>query len=447
MNHREKRITKLASAISLACVPSLSFAAGYALNEQSASAMGTANAGAAANPENATVLFFNPAGISQLDKPQVSFGAAYIEVSTDFEGTAVDTIGRPVDGTNGGEFVDPAIIPNLYATMPINENWSAGIGIFAPFGVAGDYDSEFVGRFMADETELKAIAIQPTVAYKFNDVWSVGLGIDFVHAEGTLTKFQDYSGTGLPPALLKEGHFDVEGDDEAIGWNFGILYQPTNSTTVGLNYRSKIDIELEGEATLTNVPGQAATLEEKAKVPLTLPESATISLKHLINDQWTVYAGATWTRWSQFENLDIFSREDGGLISASASLKYGKEGMIGHVPEKWTNTWAVSAGVSYAFTQNFMLKAGYAFDESPIQKEYRTARVPATDRNWLTVGAQYKMEGDWVIDGAFGYLIIDDIDVDEHEYRVDGTQIGASNLKGTYEVSAYGLAVQLTKSF
>ncbi len=441
MNHREKTIIKFASAMTLAAIPSLSFSAGYALNEQSASAMGTANAGAAANPENATILFFNPAGISQLEKPQVSVGVAYIDVDTEFNGSAVDTIGQPVEGSDGGDFVDAALVPNLYASMPIDESWSAGIGIFAPFGVAGDYDSDFVGRYMADETELKAIAIQPTVAYKFNDAWSVGLGIDFIHAEGTLTKYQDYS--GIHPSL-PEGHFDVEGDDEGIGWNFGVLYQPTNWTTVGLNYRSKVEIDLEGEASLTNHP-VAGTLTEKAKVPLTLPESATVSVKHLLNDQWAVYAGATWTRWSQFENLDVISDQSNRTISSSD--KYGQDGMIGHVPERWTNTWAISVGASYSVTQNFMLKAGYAFDESPIQKEYRTARVPATDRNWLTVGAQYKMEGDWVIDGAFGYLIIDDIDVNEHEYEVDGTQIGASNLQGTYELSAYGLAVQLTKSF
>ena len=188
--------------------------------------------------------------------------------------------------------------------------------------------------------------------------------------------------------------------------------------------------------------------EEKAKVPITLPESVTLSLKHEINSEWAMYAGATWTRWSQFENLDILSNESAGVgaVSSLSGPKYGQEGMIGHVPENWKNTWAFSLGASYKYTPNLMFKAGYAYDESPIQKEYRTARVPATDRNWLTVGSQYKMEDDWVLDGALGYLIIDDVKIDEHDYKVDGTQIGYSNIKGTYELSAIALACLLYTS-
>ncbi|WP_250655801.1 OmpP1/FadL family transporter [Alkalimarinus coralli] len=462
MFQRVRSISKVVSALSLAALPSISFSAGYALNEQSASAMGTANAGAAANPENATVLFFNPAGLTYLDKAQVSGGVALINVDTDFKGSATNTLGQPVDGSMGGDFVDLAVVPNLYVSTPINDKWSAGIGVFAPFGTTGDYNDDFVGRFFADKTELKAIAVQPTIAYKVNSEWSVGLGIDIIHAEGTLTKFQDYSAlalppTGIPSSLIKEGHFDVSGDDTAAGWNFGVMYQPTADTTIGFNYKSKVEIELEGNASITNVPVATGTnppisyqtFSEKAMVPLTLPESATLSLMQKLDSEWTLYAGATWTRWSQFENLDIFSNESAGVgpVSALAGPKYGQQGMIGHVPEHWENTWAFSVGASYAYTPNFLIKAGYAYDESPIQKEFRTARVPGTDRNWFTLGTQYKMEGDWVIDGALGYLVIDDVKVNEHDYKVNGDKIGFSNLQGTYELSAYALAIQLTKSF
>ncbi|UZE96340.1 OmpP1/FadL family transporter [Alkalimarinus alittae] len=460
MSQRVRSISALASALSLAALPTLSLASGYALNEQSASASGMANAGSAANPENATIQYFNPAGLTHLDKAQVTGGVAFINVDTSFKGSATNTIGQPVNGSMGGDFVGTAVVPNLYMSTPINDKWAAGIGIFAPFGTSGNYNDDFVGRFFADETELKALAVQPTIAYKVNDQWSVGLGIDFIHAEGTLTKFQDYSAlsvtNSIPLSMIKEGHFDVSGDDNAVGWNFGVMYQPTADTTIGFNYKSKVDIELNGDASITNVPAKTGnptapiayvTLKEKALVPLTLPESVTLSLKQQINTDWAFYAGATWTRWSQFENLDILSGQGTGPVSALAGPKYGQAGMIGHVPEQWENVWAFSVGTSYAYSNAVTLKAGYAYDESPIQKEFRTARVPATDRNWFTVGAQYKMEGDWVLDGALGYLFIDDVKIDEHDYRVDGSQIGYSNAKGTYELSAYALALQLTKRF
>lgn len=452
----------LAAAIALSVAPTLTFAAGYALNEQSASAMGTANAGAAANVENASIMYFNPAGIAFLKEAQVSGGLTYLDVRNEFSGSATNTIGQPVDGTPGGEYVAPAVIPNLYYSTPINDTFSAGIGFYAPYGVAGNYDDNFTGRFFADETELKVVSLQPTFAVRLHETLSVGLGAVISYAEGTLTKAQEYSAYTLPPnnipsALLREGHFDVSGNDTAVGWTAGVYFQPNEDTSIGLNYRSRIDFDLEGDASLSNVPvatGDAtnpiayATLTENAELPLTTPESVTLSLKHAIGNDLTLLAGTTWTRWSQFQNLDIFTTEASGTgaISNIASAKFQGAGYIGHVPERWRNTWAFSVGAAYQLNPQTVLKAGYAYDESPIQAAYRTARVPATDRNWLTLGAQYT-EFDWTVDAAVGYLIIKDVYVNEHEYTVAGSKIGASGLQAKYEMDAVGVALQVTKRF
>ncbi|MCP5168298.1 MAG: TonB-dependent receptor [Hahellaceae bacterium] len=439
---------------------SLSFAAGYTLNEQSASSMGTANAGAAANTENASVMYFNPAGIAFLQGTQLSGGVTFLDVSNTFSGTATNTIGQPVAGSPGGDYVAPSVIPNFYVSTQLNDTLSAGIGLFAPFGVAGDYDADFSGRYFADETELKALSLQPTLAYKILPAWSLGLGVMVTYAEGTLTKAQDYSAltvtSGIPAALIKEGHFDVSGDDIAVGWNIGLMFQPDADTSIGLNYRSKMNIELTGNATLTQVPVATGSnppiayvsLTEKASVPLTTPESVTLSIKQRLSQDWTLLAGTTWTRWSQFENLDILSDEvsGSGRISAISGPKYGAAGYIGHVPEQWHNTWSWSVGTAYDLNESITLKAGYAFDQSPIQNAYRTARVPSADRNWLTLGLQYRVQ-DWTLDAATGYLFIDDVKVNEHDYKVDGSKIGKSSLTANYELEAFGLALQISKRF
>ena len=173
MTYKISNVSFLLSGLALGFISANALAAGYALNEQSASAMGTANAGAAANPENATILFFNPAGMTYLEKAQVSGGITLLDVNTEFSGSAANTIGQPVSGSNGGDFVDLSVVPNLYYVAPVNEQLSAGIGVFAPFGVAGEYNDDFVGRFFADETEVQAIAVQPTIAYRLSDQWSV----------------------------------------------------------------------------------------------------------------------------------------------------------------------------------------------------------------------------------------------------------------------------------
>src|SRR5690606_23476065 len=143
--------------------------------------------------------------------------------------------------------------------------------------------------------------------------------------------------------------------------------------------------------------------------PLPTPETATLAIMHDFNDQWTLLAGATWTRWSRFKNLDIWSDQGGGFVSAVTSVTYGPPAdIIGHVPENWENSWSAAIGAAYHLNEQWTLRAGYAWDESPVPEEFRTARIPSSDRHWLTVGAGWKEpQSGWAVDAAFGYLIID----------------------------------------
>lgn len=127
--------------------------------------MGVANAGSAANPENATTVLFNPAGMSQLKGTNISFGAAVLDIDAKAKSaSASDTLGGSVDGSNGGDIADPAILPNIYVTHEINDSIDVGFGIHAPYGLAADYDNDFKGRFFADKTELTAISFTPSIA-------------------------------------------------------------------------------------------------------------------------------------------------------------------------------------------------------------------------------------------------------------------------------------------
>lgn len=432
-------------------LPVFAHAGGYALNERSASAMGMANAGAAANAENASVVLYNPAGIGYLEGTQVSGGVSVIDVDTDFNGSATNEAGQPVTGNDGGDIVDPAYIPNLAFSHRINEYMSVGLGMSVPYGITADYDDRFVGRYFGDETELHAIDIQPTLAFNNDDGFALGVSLNVVRAEGKLTKFQDYSAFGTP-----EGYFEAEGDDWAVGVTAGMLFQPFERTTLGLTYRSSIELELEGDASITNVPnpltGQLMTLSEDVVVPLETPESLSFSLKQGLSEDWTVFAGATWTRWSRFEDLDIISAQDNagspGTISNLGSNTFGGEDIVGHVTQAWQDTWSFAIGTKWQATDAWAFKAGYAFDESPIQEQYRTTRIPDNDRNWLTLGAQWKSRDDLSIDLAAGYLIIEDADVEEVEYTVADQPVGGpATVQGSYELDAWGAALQVSKAF
>lgn len=480
MGHRKPMVVAIAAVTLGLVLPGLASAAGYALNEQSAHASGTANAGAAANVENASILYFNPAGMSRLPQgTQISFGAAVLNVDPKAKDiTATNSLGLPVEGSNGGDFIDTAVIPNFYLTHTMGD-FAAGVGVFVPFGLTSDYDNDFKGRYLADETEIQVISISPSFAYNINEQLSVGFGVNVMYGEGKLTRYQDYRlsaaqavapGTPinettapiidatLTGAGVRDGYLDVEGDDWEIGWNVGLLYSPTKDTTIGLTYRSKADLNLTGDAKLENLPvdtGAGLALinpKESAEVPLTTPESVTFALKHDLNDQWTLLAGATWTRWSRFEALDIYSRKGpSGTIAQVGSTKYGAPGtdLIGHVEENFHNTWSFAVGALYHLNENWTLKAGYAYDESAVSNTYLTARVPSSDRQWLTLGAQWRdLESGWTVDAAFGYLIIDDVKVNEFERSVNDEILpGGTNYRAKYEIDAWGAGLQVSKRF
>ncbi len=454
------------ATVSALVAPAAALAGGFSLNEQSASAMGVANAGTAANPENATTVFFNPAGMSQLSGTNMSFGAAVLDIDAELKegtGSAVRDDGRPVAGGNGGDIADPAVLPNFYMTHEINDWLDVGFGLHAPYGLAADYEDAFKGRFFADKTELTAIAFSPSIAVNDGNGFSMGAGVNVIYAEGRLTKFQDYSGTearfGLPPGTLEDGYADIEGSDVALTFAFGLLWEMSERTQFGISAQTGTELELNGDAEVRNYPQGSlsgggltfsqSTVTERVTVPLDIPESITFGARHQLTDTVTLLAGATWAKWSRFEALDVVSREDNGPISSQAGPGLGDERLVTHVSENWKDTWQANVGAIWQATPEWAFKAGYAWDESPVNDDFRTARIPSGDRDWVTLGAQYAdARSGWTVDVAAGVLLFDDEEVNEQNYDVnDEPMPGAARYRGTYELDAWSAGGQVSKQF
>lgn len=455
-----KNTNALVKAIRFATVTALAapatvLAGGFALNEQSASAMGTANAGAAANPENATIVFFNPAGMSQLSGTNISFGAAYLDIDAEAKDGASATriSGNPVNPAGrGGDIADGAWLPNFYLAHEVSDSVDVGFGIHAPYGLAGDYEDDFVGRFFADKTELTAIAFTPSIAVNNGQGLSMGAGLNIIYAEGRLTRNQDLGPSAEPLPVGAEPYADIEGDDIGVTFRVGFLYELSDKTQFGMTAQTGTELNLKGDMEVTGVPvpgmpGVTTTLNEKVEVPLAIPESITVGARHKLTDDVTLLAGATYSRWSRFEELDIISRDPDGEIAGVPGA------VISHTTEKWGNTWQFNVGGIWQATPAWAFKAGYAYDESPVG-EYVTARIPSTDRHWLTLGTQWKdVNSGWTIDAAVGTLIFDgNAKVDEVFYQHENpTQqdpsFGASNYQAEYDLSAWSAAIEFSKAF
>jgi long-chain fatty acid transport protein len=400
-------------------------AAGFALSEQSGSGLGNAYAGAAAVAEDASTIYFNPAGMTYVEGTQLVGALHTIRTSGDFnnQGSIAPT-GRPLGG-EGGDFGGWAFLPNIYYKQDLTEQLKFGIGVGTPFGLKTEYDRNWMGRFQAVKSELKTININPSLAWKVNEQWSLGFGISAMWAEAELTSAVNLGPAGVTTAKNK-------GDDWGFGYNLGAIYQVTPATRLGVAYRSKVEQHLKGEvrspSTVTS-GNPALTLNTDITADLTLPETFSFSTFSQLDDRWDLLADITWTRWSQFKELVI--RRDNGSNT-----------IVGSTAEHWNNTLRYSAGLNYRYTDTLKLRTGIAYDDEAIDNEHRTPRIPGNDRIWLSFGASWQYSPATKLDIGYTHLFIKDARISD-----DQRAAGRGLLAGTYEGSADILSLQFAHNF
>ena len=409
---------KTALAVAVGALSSQAMAAGFALNEQSISGMGTSFAGRSSSADDATTLFGNPAGMSHLKREEVSFGMAAIHAKTDIK----DTSSAPVPtGSNDGDMVPFTAVPMGYYVKPIDDKWAAGVGVYVPFGMITDYESGFQGRFFGDYSEVRVITVQPTVSYRFNDKLSIGFGPTFNRIDGELQS-----------ATLNGGRVKVKGDDTAMGFNAGVLYEFSPQTRMGVTYHSKVEFELEGDTQLSGAGFGPFVGKYDASLDLTTPESVDVSLTHELNDDWTLYAGAMWTRWSRFEAIVIENEGMSPMLPSSVQTIVEEQ--------DWHDTWSYAIGAAYKLNRTWTLRSGLAFDQSPTNNVHRSPRIPTGDRTAVSFGLAWNPTDDVTVDLAYSYLWEEDTKV-----RRESPTRGVYN--ATYENSAHGFGASLSYRF
>ena len=379
-------------------------ASGFALIEQNASGMGNAYAGQAASAQDASTVYFNPAGLTRLPGRQAVVSGHAIVPKAEFANASSTVAPLQVNlGGNGGDAGGLAWVPNLYLSWQLNEKWFAGLGLNAPFGLTTEYDANWVGRFHAIESSLKTMNVNPSIAYQLSDSVSLGAGLNFQKADAKLTNAVNYSaaafGAGGAPLLAaiggagQEGVGVIKGDDSTWGYNLGALFNLGDDTRIGVSYRSSVEHQLKGTVAFTNRPALlAAGIPDGAvTATLKLPASASWSLFHRYSDKWDVLADVSWTQWSSIQALNVY-RTTGVLLTTT--------------PLNWRNTYRLSLGANHRYNQAWTLRMGVAYDQSPVPDFDRTPRVPDNDRTWLSLGAQYNLSKDDAIDFGYSYIFV-----------------------------------------
>ncbi len=399
---------------------STSFAAGFRLPEAGVKAMGMGFA-FTAQADDPSAIYFNPAGLTQLEGKNLMFGGTYVhENGGKFVGTT------PVDDYLTGFTTQKQetqktlhfLIPNGYFTSTNKETGIAwGIGVFAPFGLGQEYKSSSASIFRNQTTkiDLQTVVINPTIAFEIDETLSVGFGIDYMYGMATLGK------TPWSPALLAANNgnlyeLELEGDGDAWGFNAGILFKPTPNLRIGANYRSPFKLNIKGgDVDLSNInPGIAAafggtTYHTEGSATVNMPATFALGVAYTW-DRLTLAADADWTFWSRYKSLPITIKDTVSPFLVSTDAQ-----------KNWEDVCAIRIGAEYRVTNALALRAGFVYDPTPVPAETMGPELPDADRLNYMLGLGYKV-GPWTIDVAGMYI--------DKEDRTVNNQVGLPTMTG-----------------
>lgn len=439
----------LVGSLSIALTASMgtAMAAGFQIREQSAKALGNAMAGASAGAEDVSYMAYNPAAIGRLPGNQLTGSLSYIDPEFKLKHAQASTaLGTPIQG-NSEEGDVNAVVPALAAKWRLNDQIDIGLGVYSFWGLKTDYNRGWIGRYHAVDTNLTTVAINPAFAFKPTPRLSLGGGLIAQYANARLTNAIDFgtigASLGLPGAnpAQQDGFARLTGDDWGFGFNAGALYELTPSTRIGIAYRSKVEHTIKGHARFTpdsagiaNVLGTApggAFQDTDGKADLTTPATANLGVWHQVNDRLTLMAEVQWIDWSAFDRLVV---------------KFNNNTPDSVIDQKWKDTWFGAIGANYRLTDRWLLRGGLAYDQTPVPNpQYRTPRIPDTDRKWLALGATYSPLANFDITGSWVHVFLND-----GKSNLKASDEGNStrgNLRGTYELSADVFAVQASWRF
>lgn len=418
-------IPRLVPALLAVAFSGTAAAAGFQLLEQNASGLGNSYAGSAALAENASTIFYNPAGMTQLPGRNVSAGINAIRPSFTFtdSGSTNPTAlgGGAATGGNGGDAAGEwSPLPNGYLSWQLDDRWFVGVGFGAPFGLKTEYEPGWVGRFHSIKFDIKTYNINPSVAYKVNDMLSVGAGVSWQRIEAEYIK---RAVVPVPNVGIFTPLATNELESDAWGWNVGATLQPRADTRFGVSYRSAIMHHAEGTQTLRD----GLNVNNTAKADVKLPDTLVLSAWHQLSDRWELLADVSWTGWSSIPKLTI---TNGSGQSDQLTLKF-------------RDTWRVALGANYKVSDAWKLKAGLAWDQSPVPDDaHRPASLPDNDRTWISFGVQYRPAKDSTLDVGYAHLIVKDTKIN----NTDNT-LARGLLAGNYDSHAHIFGVQYSLAF
>lgn len=405
-----------AALLATAVFSTESSASGFRLPDQDAAAMGMAGA-FAGQADNPSAVWYNPAGITQLDGTRVSAGVMAIYPVMQHENT---------DGTTDVIERKTHVPAQLFFTNRINDTLTWGLGLTSPFGLSTNWSETSETRYVATFSKVKTLNVNPNIAYKINENLSVAGGINYIRLEAAMEKMLD-----LSSAALGDRSFSLRGDGDGWGVNIGAKYKATDRINLGLSYRSRVKISIDGTATINApIPGSSNT----AETDITLPDLVQGGISCNISEKLTINADLEYTLWSTYDRVVIESNTFASLGVPTTQVE----------EKDWKNTMIFRIGAQYRLSDHWKLRAGYVYDQNPVPDARFDTRIPDSDRQGPTIGTGYT-NGSITIDTSYMYLKFNKRTIGNS--LADDATPTSDSLNGTYKSQAHLAALTIGYKF
>lgn len=389
-------------AVGMFALPLSAMAGGIMLYEVGTDNVGLANAGAAARAQGPSTLASNVAGMALLKGTQITAAGQLLHSNLEFH-TDSDT---NIDGGDSGNALEWLPGGSFFVTQELNDGWSVGFAAYGDFGLSLNYDNDWQGRYFLQNGSIIGMTLMPSVAYRINDQWAVGLGARAFYAALDSKMAVDNDPLGVLDR--PDGRMKYKDNDWALGGNLGVIYEPREGTRLGLSYTSEIHVKFEDRMNLeglgpvaTTALGNRGVLDANTNIDMNVPQTLTLSLFQQLDTQWALLGSLGWQDWSRFDEIGI-DLDSANPHSATLNTHY-------------RDTWHASVGAQYRFDPQWLWNMGLAYDSSAVSDHNRSLTVP-TNENWrLGTGFTYSLDKNTDINFSYELVWMGDMSVDQQK--------------------------------
>ncbi|WP_236198819.1 OmpP1/FadL family transporter [Pseudomonas pseudonitroreducens] len=407
----------LLSTVFLACLSSPALAGGILIYETGQEGNGLANAGSAALANDPSVLMSNPAGIAELKGTQINANAQVILGDIRFSRDS----NNQFDGNEGGNALQWLPGSSLFISHQVDDRSAIGFGMYGNFGLALDYDDDWAGRYFTQEAAIIGVSFQPTLAHKFTDQLTVGIGPRIVYGYYRTEMAINNNLLGLRDR--PDGQLEYKDTDVGTGVNLGLLYHLSDSTQIGFAYTSKVKLEFKDSPDVRKVsnPIINAALNrldvDSLELDMNIPQTATLSIAHQLDPQWKLLGSLGWQDWSDFGQIGVEVDANAGGVDRTVDRQY-------------KDTWHASLGAQYQANPRLRWSMGLGYDSSAVDDKDRTVDNPMGEAWRLATGVNYQLDEGLDLHLAYTLVWLGDMDDEQTKSRSGET------LSGTYRNAA-----------